>query len=171
MHRFFAGWLVEPGGVSFEDFFPAWLGGGPGGTDYFTHLLSWYARRDQADTLLDTYGHASGDRPAMIRRLAAFLDLSLTDEGAAIVEEMTSRDFMHAHKDRFDDHMLCEVLTAGIGIPADSDSSKVQAKGSDGDELPQSVRDRIAAMWAERVEPVTGHADFDALAAAIEGSR
>ena len=42
LYRFFDGWLMEPGGVSLDEFFPVWLGGGPGGCDYATHLLSWY---------------------------------------------------------------------------------------------------------------------------------
>ena len=51
------------------------MGGGPGGCDYWTHLLSWWARREQSDTLLATYRWAAKNRRAMIERLAAFLDL------------------------------------------------------------------------------------------------
>lgn len=168
-HRFFDGWHFERGSVSLEDFFPLWMTGGPGGTDYFTHLLSWYARRDEPDTLLSTYRWAAGNRSAMIRRLADFLGLRPSPEVVAMVERMSSRDFMHAHKDKFDDRMMSDAFAAKVGLPADSDSSKVQASGSNAAELPQSVADKIDAMWAERVEPVTGHADFASLAAEIEG--
>ena len=168
MHRFFSGWLVDDGGVSLEELFPVWMGGGPGGCDYATHLLSWYARKDEADTLLATYRWAAANRPAMIRRLAAFLDLPLTDEVAEMVDRMTSREFMHAHNDRFDDHMLCRALWEKIGIPLDGDSTKVQAKGSDGRSLPPSVVAQIDALWAERIAPVTGHSDFASLAAELD---
>lgn len=168
LYRFFNGWLFDDGAISLDDFFPLWLGGGPGGCDYATHLLSWYARRHEPDTLVATYRWAATNRPAMIRRLADFIGISLTDDLAAMVEERTSRDYMVAHKDRFDDRMLCEVLQREIGIPVDSDSAKVQATGSDGKTLPPSVADRIDAMWAERVEPATGHRDFASLAAAVE---
>lgn len=167
-HRFFDGWHIERGAVSLEDFFPLWLGGGPGGCDYMTHLLSWYARRDEPDTLLSTYRWAANNRGAMIRRLAAFIGIEPTEALVALVEEMTSREFMYAHKDRFDDAMVCAALDEKLGIPADSDSTKVQAVGSDAKTVPPAIAERIDAMWAERVEPATGHADFASLAAEIE---
>lgn len=167
-YRFFSGWHFEPGGVSLEEFFPLWMTGGPGGTDYFTHLLSWYARRGEADTLLATYRSVVADRSAMIRRLAQFLDLPLSDEVAAMVERMTARDYMVEHKSRFDDRIMADAFAAKVGVPADSDSAKVQAVGSDPRVLPAAVADRIDAIWAERVAPVTGHRDFASLAAAVE---
>jgi hypothetical protein len=168
MHRFFSGWLVEEGGLSLEELWPVWMSGGPGGCDYATHLLSWYARKDQPDTLLATYRWAAKNRPAMIRRLADFLGLPLTDQLAAMVDRMTGREYMHAHKDRFDDGMLSRALWEKIGIPLDGDSSKVQAKGSDATALPPSVVGQIDAMWAERIAPVTGHSDFASLAAEVD---
>lgn len=168
LHRFFDGWHLERGALSLEEFFPLWLGGGPGGCDYFTHLLSWYARRAEPDTLLAGYGWTVRNRAAMIRRLAGFLGLELTGEQVALVEHMTSRAFMLDHQDRFDDAMLCAAMEERIGVPAASDSAKVQAVGSDAAALPASVAAQIDAMWAERVTPVTGHADFAALATAID---
>ena len=66
-HRFFEGWGIERGAISLEEFFPLWMLGGPGGCDYFTHLLSWYARRNEADTLLVNYRWVVKNKPAMIR--------------------------------------------------------------------------------------------------------
>ncbi|MBI1251812.1 MAG: sulfotransferase [Alphaproteobacteria bacterium] len=168
-YRFFDGWHIERGALSMEEFFPIWMLGGPGGCNYFTHTLSWWARRDAPDTLLATYTKASSNRAWMIRRLAAFLGIELTDTLQALVERHTSRDFMHAHRNRFDDAMMCVVMEERLGIPADSDSTKVQEKGSDAGAAPQSVCDRIDALWAERVAPVTGHADFASLAAELDG--
>ncbi len=167
-HRFFDGWHVERGAISLEGFWPLWLQGGPGGCDYFTHLLSWYARRDAADTLPSTYAYAVRNRAAMIARLAAFIGVALSAEQAGIVEAMTARDFMAAHDDRFDDAMFCAVMEERIGIPADGDSTKVQAVASDAGVLPAAIAAQIDALWAERVLPVTGHADFASLAAAID---
>lgn len=167
-HRFFEGWHLEPGTVSLEEFWPLWMGGGPGGCDYATHLLSWYARRHEPDTLLATYRWAAANRPAMIQRLAHFLGIELTPDIAAMIDEHSSREFMHAHKDRFDDRLVCDALDAKIGVPADSDSAKVHATASDGRTLPASVVEKIDALWAERIAPVTGHADFASLAAELE---
>ena len=167
-HRFFDGWHIERGSIPLDQFFPLWLGGGPNGCDYFTHLLSWYARRHEPDTLLATYRWAASNRPAMIRRLARFVGIEPSDALVTMVDEMTSREFMYAHKDRFDDAMVCAALTRKLGIPEDSDSTKVQAVGSDPKQVPPAIAAQIDALWAERVAPVTGHADFASLAAEVE---
>jgi hypothetical protein len=168
LYRFFNGWQLKRDAVSMEDFMPLYLGGGPGGCDYATHLLSWYARRNEPDTLLMNYRWVVKNKPAAIRRLAEFCDIELTDDIMALVLERTSREFMVTHKDRFDDAMVCAVLEERCGIAADSDSSKVQASGSSADALPTSVAEAIDAMWRERIAPVTGHADYALLAAEIE---
>jgi len=167
-HRFMEGWMLEPGAVSLDEFFPFWMMGGPGGCDYYTHLLSWYVRRDETDTLLATYRWAVKNRPAMIRRLAAFCDIPLSESTLEMVVEMTSREYMYRHKDKFDDAMNARAFEEKLGIPADSDSTKVQAKGSDAKLVPPAIAAQIDALWAERVAPVTGHADFASLAAEID---
>ncbi|MDJ0641585.1 MAG: sulfotransferase domain-containing protein [Erythrobacter sp.] len=167
-YRFFNGWHLKRDSVSMEAFMPLFMGGGPGGCDYFTHLLSWYARRHEADTLLMNYRWMVKNKPEAIRRLAAFCEIELTDAIEALVLERTSRAFMVEYKDRFDDGMICAILEEKCGIPANSDSSKVQAAGSKADALPQSVGDAIDAMWAERIAPNTGHRDYASLASEIE---
>ncbi|EDL49577.1 sulfotransferase domain-containing protein [Erythrobacter sp. SD-21] len=169
MHRFFDGWHLERGALALEDFMPLWLGGGPNGCDYATHLLSWWARRDEPDTLLVTYRWAAKNQPEMVRRMAALLGIEVSEDEVAKVVECTSRSFMHAHKDRFDDALVCAAMETYLGIPAASDSTKVQAAGSDVKTLPPETAAAIDRLWAERIEPVTGHADFAALAAELEG--
>ena len=127
---------------------------------------SWYARRNEPDTLLMDYRSVARNRAATIRRLAAFLHLAADEAAVAEVERMTAREFMHAHLDRFDDAMVSKALER-VGIPADSDSAKVQAQGSDSATLPPAIADRIDALWAERIAPATGHADYASLAAEI----
>ncbi len=167
-YRFFDGWHIERGALSLEEFFPLWLSGGPGGCDYYTHLLSWWARRHEPDTLLATYRWAAKNRRGMIRRLAAFCGIELTDALLQLVEERTSREFMHDHHDKFDDAMMCRVMEERLGIPDDADSSKVQAQGSDAALVPPVIAAQIEALWAERVTPVTGHRNFAELAAELD---
>lgn len=167
-YRFMNNWQIEPGSISMEDFLPIWMSGGPGGCDYFAHLLSWYARRDEADTLLATYHWVVKNRAEMIRRMAKLCGIELTQELAELVLHRTSREFMVEHKDKFDDAMVSAALERKHGIPADSDSSKVQVEGSDAKTLPESVAQAIDALWAEQVTPVTGHADFTAMARSLD---
>ncbi len=168
-YRFMNGWHIEDGAVPIAAFLPIWLSGGPGGVDYFTHLLSWWARRGEPDTLLTTYRAVVKDRPATIRRMASFLGVAVDEESLAMIDKRTSREFMVEHKDRFDDGMVCAMMESRVGISATSDSSKVQSSGSDQKTLPESVAEQIDAMWAERVTPVTGHANFADLEVELAG--
>lgn len=167
-YRFINGWHLERDAVSMEDFMPLWMSGGPGGCDYFTHLMSWYPRRNERDSLIMTYRWAVKNRPAAIREMARLCDIDLTPHGEAMIMERTTREFMHEHKDRFDDGMICAVLEEKCGIPAASDSSKVQATGSKADALPETIAEAIDAMWAERVLPATGHANFASIAKEVD---
>lgn len=168
--RFLTGWHIEPGAVPMEDFLPMWMSGGPGGCDYPTHLLSWYRRLHEPDSLVMTYKWVVKNRSAAIRRLAEFCDLALTPEIEALVMERTTREFMSDHEHLFDDAMVCAVLEERCGVPAASDSTKVQKTGSTLDTLPAAIGEAIDAIWAERIAPVTGHADFAALAAEVDAA-
>ncbi len=167
-YRFFEGWHFDVDSVSLEEFFPLWMGGGPGGCDYFTHLLSWYARRDEPDTLLATYRWAVRNKTDLTRRMADFCDIQLTPELARLVEERSSREYMVAHQDKFDDRMVCDALEQKIGVFAETDSTKVQVTGSDPKALPDTVANKIDAMWAQQIELTTGHRDFASLAADVD---
>lgn len=168
-YRFFNGWQLERDALPMEDFMPLWLTGGPGGCDYFTHLLSWYARRTQADTLLMTYPWVTKNQQQAVRNMAQFCQIELTDAQVLMVLERTTREYMYTHKKQFDDAMVVRALEERAGIPPGSDSSKVQASGSSADSLPPSIAEEIDQLWAERVLPQTGHGNFESLASAIDG--
>ena len=170
LYRFFNGWHFERDTIPMEEFMPMWLGGGPGGCDYMTHLLSWYSRRHEADSLVTTYKWAVKNRAEMLRRLAALCEVRLTPAIESLVLERTTREFMSAHEHRFDDKMVCEVLEQRCGVAAASDSTKVQKTGSSAGALPQVIADQIDDLWAARIAPVTGHDDFASLAAEIDGA-
>ena len=163
-YRFFNGWQLERDALSLAECMPLWWGGGPGGCDYFTHLLSWFSRRDEPDTFLTSYNRVAKERASAIEALAAFVEVPLSDSEISLVLERTSREYMYANKDKFDDAMVARVLEERSGVPPGSDSSKVQAVGSQAEDLPQSVAEEIATMWQERVLPTTGFPDFSALA-------
>ena len=170
MYRFMEGWMIEPGAIPMEDFFTAWAkGGGPEGESYWHHLLDWWAVRDRPDVLFFSYSRMIRDREAHVRRLAQFAGIGLDSELVDLTVERTSRDYMLAHKDRFDDRLMRELSERGGRLPPGSDSAKVRAgsTGNHKDEIPSSVADQIDAIWRERVTPVTGFTDFSELEAAL----
>jgi len=170
MFRFMEGWFIEPGAIPIEDFFEGWLKGrGPEGEGYWHHLLGWWAVRADPNVMLTSYNRMVDDPAAHLRRLAEFIGVELDDDLLALAIERTSRAWMLAHKDRFDDFLMRTLSETKGGIPSGSDSAKVRAgaSGNHKAELPASISERMDAIWAEKVTPVLGYRDFAELEAAL----
>lgn len=168
MFRFMEGWFLEPGAVSIEDFFDGWVRGrGAEGEGYWDHLLSWWAVRGEPNVMLTSYLAMTRDAGAHIRRLAGFIGIPLDDELLELTLERTGREWMLAHKDRFDDKLMRE-RSETRGLPRGSDSAKVRAgSGTHRDELPPAIAERIDEIWAERITPALGFRTFADLEAAL----
>jgi len=169
MFRFMEGWFLEPGSVPMEEFFEGWAKGrGPEGEGYFDHLLSWWAVRDQPNVLLLSYRKVVADRAAHIRRVADFAGIPLDEALLELTLERTSRSWMLAHKDRFDDALMRELSETKGGLPRGSDSAKVRdSDGSHSNELPAALSNRIDQLWAERIRATLGFANFEELEAML----
>ena len=105
-----------------------------------------------------------------IQRIADFVGIELDDELLEITLHNSSIDFMKTHKDRFDDALMRAHGEKIAGIPSGADSSKVR-EGRIGDHkksVPDSIIEALDAAWAEKVEPVTGFANYDELLKAVE---
>lgn len=169
-YRFMEGWFLEPGAVSIETFAAWWLNRTVVG-DYWHHLLSWWAVRDDPAVLLMTYEQMIADPEGAIRRVAAHTGIALDQDLLALTLERSSLSYMLAHKDRFDDAMLRRESEAKCGLPPGSNSAKVRKGGVGGHaaELPPQIVADLDAKWAERIAPVTGCADYAALDTALRG--
>ena len=159
MFHFMEGWFLEPGAVQIDDFFAGWVrGGGPEGEGYWGHLTSWLAVRDEPNVLLLTYAKMVADPARHIRRVADFAEIPLDDDLLELTLERTSRSYMLANKNRFDDAMMRELSETMGGLPRGSDSAKVRPGGKKA-ELPQSLAEQMDEIWAERIAPL-GFSDF-----------
>jgi hypothetical protein len=169
MHRFMEGWFIEPGTVPIEEFFEGWIRGrGAEGEGYWGHLLSWWAVRGEENVLIFSYRNILEDPATHIRRLAEFAAIPLDDELLELTIERTSRAWMLAHKDRFDDALMRSMSETLVGIPPGSDSAKVCAEREGrGSELPSSLAGRLDEIWAERITPETGFGSFAELEAEL----
>jgi hypothetical protein len=165
MHKFMEGWFLEPGAVGIADFAEPWITGG----DYWKHLLSWWAERDNPNVLVFSYEGMTADPEGHVRRLAALAGLPLDDELLALTLERSSIGYMLAHKDRFDDALMRRVSEERCNLPPGSDSAKVRKGGVGGHrtELPADIAAKLDARWTELVTPVTGFGDYAALEAAV----
>jgi len=171
MHKFMEGWFLERGAVSTDAFAETWVAraDGGGGQDYWSHLLSWWAERDNPAVLILSYEQMSAEPEATIRRVADFVGVALDDELMALTLERSSFDFMLRNKDRFDDLMMRTASEARCNLPPGGDSAKVRQGGSGGHKaaLSPALAAAIDARWAELVAPVTGFADYAALEAEV----
>ena len=167
-YRFMEGWFLEPGAVSVDDFIENYLTRTVIG-NYWDHLLSWWAVRDDPKVLLMSYEQMLDDPERTVRRIAAFCGIALDDDLLALTLERSSLAYMLAHKDRFDDAMLRKASEEKCGLPPGSDSAKVRQGGTGGHRAELSPR-LVAAMdarWTEVVTPATGFADYAAFEAAV----
>jgi hypothetical protein len=167
MYKFMEGWIIEPGAISVEEFAVQRVGVRPEGGDYWSHLLSWWAHKDDPNVLLVSYEHMTADPEWMVRQVAQFAGLPLSDELLALTLEKSSLPFMLAHKDRFDDAMMRALSERRANIPPGSDSAKVRQGGVGGHRqgLPESVVKSLDDTWATAITPVLGFADYAALEA------
>lgn len=167
-YHFMAGWMIEPGTVSIDDFAEDWIGSGASGpTSYWSHLLSWWAQRDNPSVLLFSYEHMCDAPAAHVRTFAAFCGIPLDDALLKLTLERSSIDYMLAHKDRFDDAMMRRLSEERAGLPPGGDSAKVRKGGAGGGkaELSSKISSALDEIWRARVAPATGFADYAALEA------
>jgi Sulfotransferase domain len=124
--------------------------------------------RDQPNVMLTSYSRMTGDPAAHIRRFADFIGIPLDDELLELAVERTSRTYMLAHKDRFDDALLRELSETKGGLPRGSDSAKVRpGSGTHKGEIPPAIARQMEEIWAERVTAALGFRNFAELEAAL----
>jgi hypothetical protein len=169
MFHFLEGWFLEPGAVSLEQFAQMYVARVGLETDYWHHLVSWWAERDNPDVLVLAYEQMNADPEGTIRKVAAFSGIPLDDELLALTLERSSFETMLEHKDRFDDLLMRKASEARCGLPPGSDSAKVR-KGGSGQgkaELTPALLALLDEQWASIVKPATGFTDYAALQAEI----
>jgi hypothetical protein len=167
--RFAEGWFFEAGSVSIETYSKEFLHRGAR-RDYWHHLASWWAHRNDPNVLLLCYEQMNRDLASTVRRIARFVGIELDDALFDIVMRQSSLEFMLAHKDRFDDRLMRERSEKVAGLPPGSDSAKVR-KGKVGEhahELPPAISAELDRIWREDIEAKLGFASYAALTDELE---
>ena len=174
MYKFMEGWFLEPGTVSLDDFaratyITAGKAVGSTGGDYWTHLNSWWQRRDDPDVIFMAYEHMKDDLTVAIQKVASLMAIDMDDELLAITEEHASLTFMQKHKDRFDDKLIRERSIEVAGLSAGSDSSKVRT-GQTGEyrqQLGADVAGELDEIWHEQITKELGFEDYASMIATL----
>ncbi len=174
MYKFMEGWFLEPGTLTLDEYARGFfiaagkIPDNPQGS-YWQHLKSWWLRRDDPDVLFMAYEHMKNDLTGTIRKVAAFMEITLDDELLAITREHASLAFMQRHKDRFDDKLMREHSIAVAGMPADSDTAKVRSGqvGEARTQLGSEVVAELDELWHEQITREFGFENYQAMIATL----
>ena len=169
--HFFSGWVFEIGSVSIEDFALEYVLQGSRSGRYWDHLVSWWPRRLDPDTLWLCFEDIVADLPAAVVRVARFLGLDEAHPNVEIATRQASIDFMRKHGSKFDDNLVRRTRNGPCALPPEAFSSKVR-KGKSGEgsrEVPSEVIAAWNRQWKKVVEPATGHGSYADLRGAVGG--
>lgn len=157
--RFFEGFFFQPGSISMTEFL-RWRieRDSASGRSYWHHLVSWWQQRDNPDVLLLTYEGMREDLPRSVEAVAHHMGIDLDEDLRDIVLRQSSRDFMLAHSEHFDEGPV-KRRAERLGIlPASIDAMKVTAGQAPdvGGGMPQDLIDELDAQWNQHVRADTG---------------
>lgn len=163
-YRFYEGWLFEPGTVTIDEYVGFHLDRSKG-KDFWTHMESWWARRDDPDVLLLSYELMQEDLRAHVALVADFLGIDAADALVDLVTRQSTREFMLQHVDKFNDAMHRARAEAVGALPPSAGSTKVTAGEVDADRyrLPPHVLETMEQHWRDAMSAGHGIDSYDQL--------
>eukprot|EP00736_Rhodelphis_marinus_P009614 Rmarinus@m.28309 len=165
--NFFNGWLVEPGEITPDLYAAERFTKVEYPNRYWSHLLSYWEKRDDERMLWIHFEDMKQDLPACVRKVAEFLGITDIDEATyQKILEQSSFQFMKEHDDQFNDHFFRSKRNPACGLPGSKGTSKVQdKKGKAREVLSPETLACIDQRWREIVAPVTGCNSYEELRA------
>ncbi len=170
-YGFMEGWFFEPGSISLDEFAQHVIIDTRGSGNYWHHLKSWWALRERPDVLMFCYEDMKADIERVVRRVAAFADIAMTDALLETTLEHSTHDFMRLHSRQFDEHATQQALDEICGLPRGGHASKVKtcetARYPAG--LSAAVRNRLREIWRDEIEAATGLGSYAEFRRAVAG--
>ena len=169
-YRFYEGWLFEPGSVTMEEYLAPHLDLSRG-KDYWIHMQSWWAQRDNPDVLLLSYELMLEDPRGAVVAVAKFLGIEPRPDLIDLVVRQSSRDFMLLHGDKFNDRMHRDRSDAVGALPLGSGSTKVSPASFDQSryELTSEILNTMERNWAQTMAATFGIDSYSELTERIRG--
>lgn len=165
-YRFFEGWLFEPGSIDLETFVRERFIGKRG---YYTHLMSWWPRRDDDNVLLLGYEHMKTDLGGVVARVADFIGLDGDPELLATATEQATLAAMTANKSKYDEVIVRELSERRGGLPPGGQTGKVATGQTGGhrDLFSSELSAAFQAVWDETIRQDLGLPDYDSMLAQL----
>lgn len=163
-YRFYEGWLFEPGTVTIDEYLAPHLDRSRG-KDYWSHMESWWDRRNDDDVLVFSYELMQEDIRPVVARVAGFLEIDADDALVDLVVAQSSREFMLEHKAKFNDQMHRDRSDAVGALPPGSGAIKVSPTDFDRSryELSPEVLAAMDRNWAETMGASFGIDSYEEL--------
>jgi hypothetical protein len=165
-YRFFEGWMFEPGTISLEKLLSwRWPQDKADREGYWYHLSSWWEQRHSKDVLLLCYEDMKTDLPSTVRRIARFMGIRLDDALLDLVCLHSSREFMLAHRDQFDERYMRQIGGKRAGLPPAIDTDKVTAGASNEAryQLSTAQKKMLDNIWQEQISTKFGLKNYEEL--------
>ena len=169
-YRFFEGWLFEPGTIPLDTLAHwRWPRETVDVQGYWYHLISWWEQRHNPDVLLLCYEDMKADLPSAVKKIACFMGIELDESLLDIVLRQSSREFMLAHKQQFNEHHIRELGGKRAGLPPSADSSKVTPGPSSHTryQLTSALIAELDEVWREQIWSRFGFEDYEELRLAL----
>ena len=163
-YRFYEGWLFEPGTVTIDEYVGFHLDRSKN-KDYWTHLESWWNRRDDPGVLLLSYELMLREPRAHVVLVADFLGIDANEDLIDLVTKQASREFMLKHVDKFNDGMHRERGEAVGALPPGAGATKVTSGDFDKAryKLPPHIVANMADHWRDTMADAHGIKSYEQL--------
>lgn len=167
-YRMFEGWYFEPGMVTLEQLL-RWRFPEEEESVHFRHLRSWWSQRNNPDVLLLCYEDMKADLPRTVRLVADLMEIPLDDKLLDIVLRQSSRDFMLAHADKFDEKHMRDVGGERAGLPPPISSMKVTSGAGEDKtyQLSAEQKQYLEERWHDAITKPLGFSDYEAFRQAV----
>jgi hypothetical protein len=169
-YRFFEGWMFEPGTISLDALTDwRWPADQIESRGYWYHLRSWWEQRHNPDVLLLCYEDMQADLTETVRKVAHFMGIALEDRLLHTVVRQSSRQFMLAHRQKFDSRHMREIGSNRAGLPLFPNADKVTAgpQKRSGGLIGPAVKTRLDGFWKDQITARFGLADYGDLRRAL----
>lgn len=159
-YYFFEGFFFERGSISIDEFarefyFPRQA--------VFNHIKALWGRRKDADVLPLCFENMKADLPRTVERVAEFIGIPLDAELREIVVRQSGIEFMQAHDDQFEDHLIRNFRGPAMNLPVDGQLSKVRdgKVGNGKVALSNELKMELDAIWKTEIEPITSFGTYE----------
>lgn len=164
-YRFFEGRFFEAETISIESLSHLWA---PRDKlfeqGYWHHLISWWEQRHNSDVLLLCYEDMKDDLEGTVRKISDFMAIELDDHLLSIVLKQSSREFMLANQDKFDNPDAMRKFTNEVaGLPYKTNTYKITSGNDKRYQLSSEQKQEFKDIWKEQIESKFGFKDYEEL--------